>query len=242
MAKQSGLGDNFYVAGFDLSGDVNSVDQISGGPNPLDFTTINKSANVRQGALRSGEMDFTTFLDPTVAHLALKGLPTADVIMTYARGTALGGDAACCNAKQVGYDPTRATDGSILLKVTGQSNSFGLEWGKQLTAGLRTDSAATIGAAWDDGAPSSFGGQAYFQLVAFTGTSVTIDIQHATTSGGTYASTGLTSQAFTGIGAQRVAIANNVTIDEFLKVVTTGTFSNAVFSVVFMRNPVAVVF
>jgi hypothetical protein len=30
MAKQSGLGDNLYVAGYDLSGDIGSLETISG--------------------------------------------------------------------------------------------------------------------------------------------------------------------------------------------------------------------
>lgn len=79
-------------------------------------------------------------------------------------------------------------------------------------------------------------------LTAFSGTSVTIDIQSATTSGGSYSTTGLTTSAMTAIGAQRLATANNVTINEFLKVVTTGTFTVAKFVVVFVRNAKAVTF
>jgi len=238
MAKTSGLGDNFYIAGFDLSGDVASLDQISGGPALLDVTPINKSAHVRLGGLRTGAMSFTSFFDAAAGaeHPALSTLPRTDVIGTYARGTTVGNAAACINAKQVNYDPTRDSTGNLTLKVDLQSNSFGLEWGKQLTAGLRTDSSATTGAFFDDGGATSFGGQAYFQLTAFSGTSVTIDIQSATTSGGSYTTTGLTSSALTAVGAQRVSVSTSTTINEFIKVVTTGTFTNAVFSVVFMRN------
>src|SRR5262249_51731885 len=162
--------------------------------------------------------------------------PTADVVVSYFRGTAVGNPAASLNAKQVNYDPTRGQDGAITFAVDAQGNAFGLEWGKQLTPGQRTDSAATTGAFFDDGAGTNFGGQAYFHLFAFSGTSVTIDIQSATTSGGVYSTTGLTSSALTTPGSQRVAVSNATTINEFLKVVTTGTFSNAVFAVVFVRN------
>ena len=241
MPKQSGLGDNFYVGGFDLSGDVNSLSKIDGGPALLDITTINKSANARLGGLRDGGMDFTTFMDVTTGVDTtgnLKTLPRTDTIGTYFRGTTIGNPCASINAKQVNYDPTRGTDGSLTLAVSLVANGFGLEWGKMLTAGLRTDTTATTGAFFDDGAATSFGGQAYFQLTAFSGTSVTIDIQSATTSGGSYTTTGLTSSALTTPGAQRVSVANNVTINEFLKVVTTGTFTNAVFAVHFTRNPI----
>lgn len=238
MAKTSGLGDNFYIAGFDLSGDVASLDQISGGPALLDVTPINKSAHVRIGGLRSGGMSFTSFFDAAAGaeHLALSTLPRTDVIATYARGTTVGNPAASMTSKQINYDPTRDNTGNLTLKTDLQSNSFGLEWGIQLTAGLRTDGSATTGAFFDNTAATSFGGQAYFQLTAFSGTSVTIDIQSATTSGGSYSTTGLTTTAMTAIGAQRLAVSTATTINEFLKVVTTGTFTNAVFSVVFVRN------
>lgn len=247
MAKGSGLGDNFYLSGIDLSGDVSSLDQIGGGPAAGDFTGIKSSAYERQGLLRDGRMQFTSFFrgngdwSPSlIGSAALSALPTTDVIATYFRGTAVGNPAMAINAKQVNYDPTRDNVGNLTLKVALQANGYGVEMnGEQLTAGLRTDTTATVGSAWDDGAGSNFGGQAYFQLVSFSGTSVTIDIQSCTTSGGTYATTGLTSSAFTAPGAQRVAVANTTTINEFLKVVTTGTFTNAVFAVAFMRNATA---
>jgi hypothetical protein len=241
--KITGLGANFYIAGFNLSFDVSALDNVAGSIHPLDVTGIQSLARERLGGQREGVLEFTTFADVGAGqeHAALSGLPTADVIASaflpnasYAQ--AVGNPACSINAKQINYDWTRATDGALTGKISCQSNGFGLEWGEALTAGLRTDSAATTGAFFDDGAGSNFGGQAYFQVVAFSGTSVTIDIQSATTSGGTYSSTGLTSSAFTGVGAQRVAVSNVTTINEFLKVVTTGTFSSATFAVQFCRN------
>ena len=241
MAKTSGLGESFLIGGYDLSGDVSALDQISGGPALLDVTAINKSAYERIGGLRDGHMQFTSFFNNAASqeHAALSVLPRTDTIGTYLHGATVGNAAACINAKQIGYDPTRGADGSLTLKVELQANGYGLEWGKQLTAGLRTDTTATTGAFFDDTAGTNFGGQAYFQLTAFSGTSVTIDIKSATTSGGSYSTTGLTSSALTAVGTQRVAVSNTTTINEFLKVVTTGTFSNAVFSVVFVRNAIA---
>lgn len=243
MAKQSGLGDQFYIGGFDLSGDVSSLDQISGGPALLDVTPINKSANVRIAGLRDGDLQFTTFFENAIAgqgteHNALKLLPRTDTIATYFRGAALGSPAACINGKQINYDPTRDNSGNLTMKVEVQSNAFGLEWGQQLTAGLRTDTTATTGAAFDGLAGTAFGAQAYLQLVSFTGTSVDVTITHATTSGGTY-TTLLDFGAQTAVGSVRVATANTTTVNEFLKVVTAGTFTNAVFAVTFVRNPIA---
>lgn len=245
--KITGLGANFYIGGYNLSADVSALDNVAGSIKTLDVTGIASFAHERLGGEREGMLDFSLFFDIGAGqeHVALSPLPVTDTIATAflanASGVqAVGNPCVSVNAKQVNYDWTRGTDGSLTGKVSTQSNGFGLEWGEALTAGLRTDTGATIGAFWDDGAGTAFGGQAYFQLISFAGTSVTIDIQSATTSGGTYATTGLTSQAFTAApGFQRVAVSNATTINEFLKVVTTGTFSSAVFAVHFTRNLVA---
>ena len=251
MAKQGGLASACYVGGYDLSGDVNSIGQISSPRDVLDFTAINDSAYERQYGLRSGSIAITSFfrgagdwdadddggdLDGLVGSAGLALLPLTDEIATVFIGQALQSPAASVNGKQLNYDPTRGTDGSLTLAITVQGNAYGLEWGEQLTAGLRTDTTATTGAAITDAAGTSYGGQAYFHLTAFTGTSVTIDIQSCTTSGGSYATTGLTSSALTAPGSQRVAVSNTTAIDRYLEVVTTGTFTNAVFAVNFVRN------
>jgi hypothetical protein len=241
VAKQAGLGDNFYIAGNDLSGDISALDRIGGGPAAMDLTPINVSAHVRVGGQRDADWAFTSWFDNAAGHgvQTLETLPTTDVVASYFRGTTIGNAAAGISAKQVDYVPNRANNGDLTLKVSLKANGFGMNWGKMLTAGLRTDSSATTGAFFDDTAGTNFGGCAYVQLNAFSGTSVTIDIQSATTSGGSYSTTGLTTAALTAKTAVRLAVANTVTINEFLKVVTTGTFSNAVFSVIFVRYPVA---
>jgi len=241
MAKTSGLGDNFYIGGYDLSGDVGSLEQISGGPALLDVTPISKSAHVRLGGLRSGDIQFTSFFDAAAGaeHPALSTLPRTDVIATYARGTTVGNPAACLVAKQVNYDPTRDNAGGLTLKVDLQSNAYGLEWGVQLTAGLRTDTTGTTGSAYDNTISGTNGAQGYCQVTAFSGSSVDIKIRHCTTSGGTYADL-IDFGSFSGIGAARVTAAG--TVNEFFKVVTSGTFTSATFSVVIAVNTTAVVF
>lgn len=242
MGKQSGLGDAFYVGAYDLSGDVNAIGKISCPRDVFDFTSIKDSGYERQYGLRGGEIGFTSFFrgngdwTPALAGSAgLSALPTADEIATYFRGQALQNPAASVNGKQLNYDPTRGNEGSLTLAITVQGNAYGLEWGEQLTAGARTDSAATTGPVITDAAQTTFGAQAYVHLLAFTGTSVTIEIQHATTSGGTYTNL-MATTAMTAAGAQRLSVSNITTVDQYLKVTTVGTFSNAVFSVNFIRN------
>jgi hypothetical protein len=153
VTKTSGLGSHFFVGGYDLSGDTSALDQIRGGPALLDVTSIVKSAHERIGGLRDGSMQFTSFFNNGAGaeHVALSPLPTTDTIGSFMAGSTLGNPAASINAKQVGYDPTRDTSGNLTEKVSLQANGFGLEWGVALTAGPRTDTAATNGASVDQG-------------------------------------------------------------------------------------------
>lgn len=153
MTKQSGLGDNFYVGGYDLSGDTQSLGEIGGSIALLDVTGIDKYAFERIGGLRDGRMEWTSHFNDASSqeHVALSSLPTTDRILTYCRGTTLGNPSACLVAKQLNYDMTRADDGALSLAIRSEANGYGLEWGKQLTAGKRTDTGAANGTAVEFG-------------------------------------------------------------------------------------------
>jgi hypothetical protein len=310
--KTSGLGDNFYVGGYDLSGDITSMDEVSGGPVTLGATAIKQTAEARLFGLRSGTVKFTTLFENTPAistpgfplttvpvtnvtgfpvfvtisggtltfvfvnsiqvgttagtypvpiggtisitysaaptwswfalgeeHNALAPLPRTDATCMYARGTAVGGVAACCIGRQLNYDGTRDNTGNLTFQVEVDSDSFGLEWCTLLTAGLRTDTTATAGAFIDQGAQSVFGAQAYVELIELVGTNVDISIQHATTSGGSYTSLIDFGSMTTYPQAARGSVSNSTTVNEFIKVVTTGTFSYATFAVAMNRNTIA---
>lgn len=150
MPKQSGLGDSLWVGGYDISGDTQSLK--TGVPlKMIDVTGIDKSAHERLPGQRDGTLQIVNYFNKTGAHVPLSALPRTDSIATYARGTTLGNPAYCVNAKQIGYDPTRAKTGELTLAVDLQGNSFGGEWGVLLTAGKRTDTAATNGTGLDQG-------------------------------------------------------------------------------------------
>lgn len=260
MPKTSGLGDNLYIDGYDVSGDIGELSKISGGVTPLDVTGIDKGGYERIGGVRDGSIDFKSFFNPeTIAgggtrdavHSVLKTLPLTDRIVTYFRGTTLGNPAANLVSKQIGYDPKRGQNGEFTFDISVQGNGYGLGWGTQLTAGKRTDTTATNGTGVDFGlgssgtGPSTFGAQFFLHVFAFTGTSVTVKIQESADNGGTdpFADTvGGTFTAATGITVQRLETARNQSVKRYLRVITTGTFSNAVFAVTATRNDQSVVF
>lgn len=240
MAKTSGVGDNFYIAGFDLSGDVSSIDQMSGGPTLGDVTGIKSSANERIGLLRDGDWQFTSFFNNALLaeHAALSTLPTADVVALYLNGTTLGNQAAGISAKQVNYDPTRDDTGNLTLKVELQASGFGYDWCEQLTAGLATDTTATNHTSVDETASTTFGAQGYAVVTAITGTSVDVKIQHSADNS-TFA-TLMDFGSFAAAGAVRGAATG--TVNRYIRVATTGTFTSATFAVIFNRNATAVSF
>jgi hypothetical protein len=248
VSKQAGLGMAYFFGGYDLSGDTQSFAKISGGPALIDVTAISEQAYERLGGERDGGIDWVSFFNATGAHVPLSALPAADLIGTVMVGPlAVGCPAASCNGKQLNYDPTRGNDGSLTLAVSEQSNGFGLEWGVALTAGKRTDTAATNGASVDFGAASpSFGAQAYLQAFAFTGTDATVKLQDSADNT-TFAD--VAGGAFTQITggvplAQRIATAGNLQIRRYVRAVTvtSGGFTSLTFAVQISVNPVAVVF
>jgi len=252
MPKVSGLGDNFYIDGYDLSGDISSVDQLSGPLALLDSTAIKQYAFSRIPGKRDGTISFTSFFNNVAApppygeHNVLKTLPTTDRISSYFRGSAIGNPAASIVAKQINYDPTRNNDGSLLVKVDNQGNSYGLEWGNMITPGIRTDTTATAagaGNSYDTLASLAFGGQLYIHVFSVTGTSVTLTLYDSADNSSFASVAGFATSGAIAPGgaptAMRIASANTVTIRRYVAIASTGTFSNAQFAVMLNKNPIA---
>lgn len=248
MGKQNGLGCQLFVSGYDLGDDIQQF-SLSSPIGTHDVTPITKSAMERIYGQSDGQMSVTAFFNPAVdrAHDRFSSLPTTDQLQTVLIGTTLGGPAVSMIGKQLNYDGTRAQDGMFTFASQGVGNGYGLEWGQQLTAGKRTDVAATNGAGVDLGSvsPGAFGMQAYLHVFAFTGTSATIKIQESSDNGAGDAWADVVGGAFTAVTAgptfQRIATAA-INVERYLRVVTTGVFSNLVFAVMANRNPVATSF
>lgn len=249
MTKQSGLGDQLVISGYDLGEDIGAIGNIAGGNSPLNFTPITKSAFVRQGGQRDGTLEYTAFFNPSEdrAHERLSVLPTGDQLVTYLRGLGAGRPGACLNSKQIGYNPNRGDDGSFTFSVTAQANRFGLEWCEQLTDGVRADASATPGTSVDFGTgPTAFGLQAYLHVLDFTGTDATVTIEESADAGAADTWTPVTGGAFAAVTAghtwQRIETARDLTVERHLRATTSGTFTNLRFVVLLARNPVEVTF
>uniref|UniRef100_A0A6M3XL52 Uncharacterized protein n=1 Tax=viral metagenome TaxID=1070528 RepID=A0A6M3XL52_9ZZZZ len=154
MSKRSGLAQQIFIGGFDLSGDVGAISNCGSPRALLDVTAINKSAIERVNGLSDGNLEFNTWFNDAVLHehVALSPLPTADVIVLYLMGGAVADIVAGLVAKQINYDWSRGADGSLQGTVLCQgANGIPLEWLIALTAGEDTHASAGSSASKDDG-------------------------------------------------------------------------------------------
>ena len=248
MAKISGLGMSFWLSGYDLGGNVHSLDKVHGKQAVFDVTDITQSAFERRGGVRDGEVSFTVFYDTdaNMSHARLSPLPTTDVLVqTNVRNTA-GYPAAAMIGRQVGYDGTRNDKGEFTLKVQALADNYGLEWGNLLTDGKVTDTEATDHTGIDlTDVSTLYGWQAYAQVFAVTGTSVTLTLQD---SANDIAYASLAGGAFTAVTPaaapawQRLAGGASAEVRRYVRVASSGTFSSATFGVMFVRNRSAVTF
>lgn len=245
MTKRSGLGQQVYVGGYDLSGDFVSLSKVSTSMAVIEGVTgVDKSAMERLAGKKDGSLDAQTAFNPSAGQQfqVLKGVPRTDTLLTYCMSTTLGDYAACLLSKQVNFDGERDDDGGLFFKISALGSGYGLEWGQMLTAGKRTDTAATNGSSVDTSASLSFGLQAYLQVFAFTGTSVTVKLQDSADNSSWSDITGAAFTAATGITTERIQTGRTQTVRRYVRAVTTGTFSNAIFNVVFVKNPATVNF
>lgn len=249
MAKETGLGDFFFLDGYDLSGDVGAISNLHGGPNPIEVTGINKSAYERLGGQFSGEVEWAGFWNTAAGqeHAALSPLPVTDRICSYYHQAIIGYPAASMQLVQGNYDPTRSDKGELTTKLQGESDLWPLEWGEQLTAAQINITTAGSQNGFDYGATlgtTAFGLQAYMHVFAVTGTSATVNIQHSNDNAGTdpYTTVASFAAATTGHTAQRIATSGATSIKRWLRVNVTGTFSSFTFAVMAVKNATAVSF
>ena len=131
MAKSSGLGANAYVQGYDLSNDIGQIDALENTRDLLDMTGLDKSGHERLHGLQSGRMAFTGFFNDAALqeHVALKLIPTTDVIGTVFKTAALAAVAAGLTGKRTNYGMVRALTGAwvqpLSCRATASSCSTG---------------------------------------------------------------------------------------------------------------------
>ena len=236
MAKKSGLGQQIFVNGYDLSGDVASIDNAGSPRELLDITALNASAHERVMGLSDGNIGVSSWFNDATEqeHAAFSGLPTTDRIVTWAFGATRGDVAACLVAKQLNYDPSRGADGSLSFTIDTQAASgVPLDWCNTLTTGKETHSSAGSSTSRDDGAATSAGMVAYLEITDCDSGTPTVVIQESSDNGSSDAWVNVLSFSAVGYASAPTAerVTSSGTVERYLRITTTGTFSNLDFCV-----------
>lgn len=233
MAKVSGLGVRLYAAGYDLSADVNVVDSIGYTQQLLDVTTLDLAAKARIAGLSDSALTVNGWFEKTGDHAAYTSntgkLPTADQIVFTQLGVELGDPFAGLTAAESAYVVTRASGGALATTAT-YSGTAGqqAEWGVTMTASKTTNASAASGTGVDNAASSANGCVAYLEAMSLVSGTCVVKIQHSTDN-----ATWVDLITFTSVTAANAPFAVRATasgtINRYLRVNTSGTFSTIVF-------------
>ena len=239
MAKQNALNIRFYVQGYDLSGDANSISGLGINQNLLDVSTIDTSAHKRITGLQSGTLGLNVWFDAATGQehdvfIANSGtIPSVDQNVLVPMGSAVGDPSVHMVAKVANYNVDTG-DGSAPVSGTAsfESNGYAPQFGVMLTAHQDTHASTTSGTAVDNGSSSANGGSAVLQAFSLGSGSTIIKIQHSTNNS---AWTDLiTFNSVTGVASQHAVVTG--TVNQYLRVRSTGTFTDLVLSVDFARG------
>lgn len=242
MAKRSGAGQLLCIGGYDLSGDIGVIRNAASPRDVQDVTGLNKTSVERILLRGNGILEHNVWFNDASAQAfpVLKALPTADTHAIWGISNTLGDPAAGLVAKQVNFDWQKRADGSVEGAVQALGQGSPLEWCKMLTAGVDTHVGATNGSSVDDVASSAYGLIGYIQVLAFSGTDLTIVIQESSDNGG--ADPWATKLAFTQVTAARKFERKTATgtVERYLRAITTtaGGFASADILVVYRRGTV----
>ncbi len=236
MAKISGLNTRIYVAGYDISGDASAIDGVGYTQTLLDTTSVNALAPTRITGLVDGNLSVKVFFEATSEHTALlasNSLPTGDRVVTVPMGSAVGDAGIGLLAKQANYDVSQGGTGSpVSASASFNANGYPPEFGVMLTAHDDTHSSATSNASVDNSASSSAGGAGYLQAFSLSSGTPTVKIEDSTNNSSW--SDLIAFTASSAISSEYKTVSG--TVNRYIRVTTTGTFSNLKFACLFFRG------
>ncbi len=252
-ARLTGLNQRLYFDGFDASGDVGSIDNCDITRGQMDDTALNNVGLRRLLLLADLNLSYTAFYNPGVLggtapfgpdagiHAKLATLPTTPRYSQWLlEGPYLGAAVLQFAAKQVTGPSYRRQQSGAMTAPVGFMNSegFATEFGVMLTdGGKQTFASAGNGTSLDNGAGTTKGLAAvinHFSVTSVAG--VTYLIQHSTDNSSwttllTFTTVPVTATA--GYGERKVVTG---TVNRYLRVLTTGTFTNAIAAVSVRRG------
>ena len=237
MAAIHGKGTAVLVDEHDLTSFFNAC-TTDRGVEAAELTTYGNDDKVYIAGLEMGTVQLGGFWDGDAAAVdeALDGVlsDNSPVITVGLSGVAAVGDVATMlQGKLTTYGVQSSVNGPVTVSAAATADG-GVRNGGHILHALGAETSTFNGSTYDGAASSAFGGAAHLHVTAFTGTSLTLKIQHSA-NGSTWAD--LVSWTVSAIGAQRTAVATGTTVNRYLRTaITAGTFTTITFATAFARN------
>lgn len=225
-------------AAYDLSPyfkDYSSDDNIA----MLDRTTFGNNAMVYQPGPESGQITLNGFVDNLVAGsrailLAAKQAAGNQVVSIFPTDYGTQGNPVnVLVSRFASFKEGGSVADLVALALTIQADG-GIDANGVLLHPLQAETAAGNTASVDNAALSSNGGVGNFHATAFVGTDFTLKIQHSSNNS-TWVDL-ITFAQITDIGSEQKVVASGTTVNRYLRVLWTGTFTSITFALSLARR------
>ena len=226
-----------HVAGIPMACHIRQVG-IDHQVDMVDVTTLCVDAREYLEGQETGTFSFGGLVDTVLVDLwtplnALKQNDVEEPVSVAPAGYAIGQQVWIAEADLTQLDYATPVGDAVTFtagfQITGRP-----DLGVSLHDVVAAETAGGNGASVDNSALTSNGGAAVLHVTGFTGTSVTVKVQHSTNNS-TWVDL-VTFSAASAAGAQHVEVAAGTTVNRYLRATWSGTFSSARFAVGFARR------
>lgn len=177
--SSAGRNARVYVNGYDLSSAfANAQSQQQQGA--YDVTTFRATSKAAINGLAEGTLSLDGYYEAgtgTVDAVLAAALGGEGIAMVFADLDTIGRRGRACKAIETSYQVTAPVDGAVAVAAAIQADG-GLDGIVSLHA-LGAETGTVNSASVDNGAATSNGAVGYIEATAFTGTSVTVKVQHS---------------------------------------------------------------
>lgn len=235
MAFVHGKGTGVLVGAYDLTSYFNNAAPAKT-VDASEVTTFGRDDKVYIAGREGGTLSLGGFFDGDANavddRLTASFGAQVPISVAWSGFATLGNPAVILQARETSYDITSPAGDAVSVTAQAEADG-GVRMGGVVVAPLAARTSTGALTSVDGSASSAFGAKANLHVTAFTGTNVTIKVQHSADNS-TFADL-ITFDSVTGVTTQHSTVSG--TVNRYVRVnVTAGTFTSVTFAVVFARN------
>lgn len=217
-----------YFNSFSFSRETNAISTTMFGDSNESYIAGIETANLDLSGLFDGGTDA---VDEELANAF--SVTTATPLTVFQNGTTAGEPCVVLNSKIQNY----TIDSSVSDAVAVSSSFIGDNFGRGLSLYALTNTSATANTtAVDFGSSTSFGGQAFLHCTAHSSADIDVKIQSSADNSSFADVSGMSFTNISGTTSERIASANNITVNRYVRLAITVNSGSATFQVSFSPN------